>query len=72
MSQFSFTEYNSFESNGLIHCMVIFEPAVTIKCQPPYVKGQRDSCWIKYSPDRKPRSKKQLEQCLGMSILTWE
>jgi len=72
MSQFKFTEYNQFESDGLINCLVSFAPAVTIKCQPPYTKGKKDSSWIKYRKGNKPKSKEALETCLGMSIESWE
>ena len=71
-SVFTFTEFNSFESGELIHCELVFVPANTIECQPPYTEGKIDSCWIKYQPENKPKSKEDLERCLGMSILRWE
>ena len=67
-----FTEYNSFDSNGIINCMVVFVPAVTIGCNPPYTKGKSDSCWIKFRKENRPTTKEELEKCLGMSILSWE
>lgn len=72
MDSFKFTRYNEFESNGLINCMVVFVPAKTIKCNPPYLKGKKDSCWIKFKPGKAPKTKQELETCLGMSILSWE
>lgn len=72
MSKFSFTKYNSSESDGLIHCMVTFVPAITIECKPPYIKGKKDSIWIKYPKGKEPKSKEELESCLGMSIQSWE
>ena len=66
---FSFTEFNSFESG---YCELVFVPANTIECKPPYVEGKISSCWIKYRPENKPQSKEDLERCLGMSIIRWE
>ncbi len=72
MSKFTFTEYNDFESKGFIHCMVSFVPAITIECNPPFIKGKADSRWIKYRAKNKPKSKEELEGKLGMSIKSWE
>ena len=72
MKKFKFTPYNEHESNGLIHCMVTFVPNVTIECKPPYIKGKRNSTWIKYRKGHKPKSKEELESCLGMTIQSWE
>ncbi len=72
MDTFKFTRYNEFESNGLINCIVSFVPAVTIECNPPYVRGVKTSTWIKFRPDHVPSSQEELETCLGMSILSWE
>lgn len=72
MSKFKFTRLNEFEHNGLINCQVIFVPAKTIDCNPPYIKGERNSCWIKFRPEDPPKSKEELERCLGMSIESWE
>jgi len=69
---FSFTEYNTFKSNGIINSMVLFIPAITINCNPAYVKGLKDSCWIKYRAGQKPKTKQELEIKLGMSILAWD
>lgn len=30
--------------------LVSFIPAETVNCKPAYVRGKRDSCWIKYNP----------------------
>ncbi len=69
---FKFTKYNQFESNGLINCMVSFIPAITIKCNPPFIKGKKDSAWIKFQPGKEPKNQTELETCIGMSILSWE
>ena len=71
-SVFTFTEFNSFESNGLTNCSVAFVPAITINCKPPFVKGKVTSSWIKFRPGNKPTNKIELEGCLGMSIERWE
>lgn len=70
--KFTFTEYNSYESGGLIHSLVCFVPNVTIECHPPYVKGKKDSCCISYRKGHAPKSKEELEERLGMSIQSWE
>lgn len=72
MNQFKFTAYNEYESNGLVHCMVSFVPAITINCKPAYVKGKKDSTWIHFRKNKRPQSKEELEGCLGMSIMSWE
>lgn len=41
MPNFHFTDFNSYESNGLINCSVCFVPAITINCNPPYIKGKK-------------------------------
>lgn len=69
-SAFNFTEFNSFISGGLIHCQVVFIPAITINCNPPFVKGKTDSRWISFR--QRPANKKELEERLGMSIERWE
>lgn len=60
----------SFESNGIINAQAFFIPDVTIGCQPPYVKGKRDSCWVKYRKGKKPNefSKTDCEKAIGMSL----
>lgn len=72
MAIFKFTQYNQFEHGGLINCTVSFVPTKTIKCNPPYTKGKKDSAWIKFQPGQEPKNKKELETCIGMSILSWE
>lgn len=72
MAKFNFTRYSEFENNGLINCMVSFVPAITIDCNPPFTKGIKTSTWIKFKPDNEPKSKEELETCLGISILSWE
>jgi len=67
---FTFTEFNSYKSEGLTHCETVFVPAVTIKCKPPFIKGKVDSRWIAFR--KRPANKKELEECLGMSIDRWE
>jgi hypothetical protein len=69
-SVFDFTEFSSYESNSLTHCMVCFIPAMTINCVPPYVKGKVDSCWIAFR--ERPANKNELEERLGMPIERWE
>lgn len=71
-TEFTFTDFNSYESDGLIHCEVCFIPNVTIKCKPPFIKGKVDSRWIKYRKGNKPKNKEALEECIGMSIQAWE
>lgn len=72
MGKFKFTRYNEFTSDGIIHCSVSFIPAITLNCEPPFIKGKRDSCWIKFRPREAPKSKEELEDSLGMSIMEWE
>lgn len=71
-SVFEFTEFSSYESKGLTHCQVCFVPTETINCNPPYVKGKVDSCWISFREGSRPANKNELEGCLGMSIERWE
>ena len=62
---------NKFTSNGIVNESLSFIPDITIDCNPPYVKGQRDSCWVKYNPKIwKPNfnSKSDCQKLLGMSI----
>ena len=59
-------EANQFEHNGLTHSQVWFYPDVDIHCKPPYIKGQKDSCWVKYRYP--PVTREEWEKCLGMSI----
>ena len=68
---FKFTSYNEFDHNGLVNCTVLFSPAITINCKPPIIKGKETSCWIKYRPEARPKSKEELESALGMSIESW-
>jgi len=69
-SVFVFTKYNEFRSNGLTHCQVLFVPAISIDCNPPFIARKKDSCWIKFR--KSPKTQKELERCIGMSILSWE
>lgn len=68
--KFNFTAYNSTTRDGLTTCMVAFVPEYTIECSPPYIEGKWDSCRIKYR--NRPKSKEELERCIGMSIREWE
>ena len=69
-SVFDFTEFNSYESDGLTHCQVCFIPTKTLDCNPPFVKGEVSSCWIAFR--QRPANKEELEERLGMSIERWE
>jgi len=60
--------YNQFTHNGFINAMVSFIPDININCNPPYIKGKKDSCWIKYRPGNKPKTKSELEEMIGMKI----
>jgi hypothetical protein len=60
--------------NGFIHGDIVseqvwFTPSITIDCIPPYAKGQRDSCWVKYKIGNRPTTKEEWEELIGMSIL---
>ena len=48
--------------------LVIFIPATTINCTPPYVSGKRDSCWV-YVTSVDQNDKEQSENAIGMSLL---
>jgi len=48
--------------------LVTFIPAVNINCHPPYVRGEKDSCWANVI-GIKPTDKKLSEQAIGMSLL---
>ena len=62
---------NEFISNGIRHINVVFIPAVTILCNPPYTKGHVDSCWIKLRVETSldTTNKEQCEERIGMSLL---
>ena len=47
---------------------VWFIPAVTIDCDPPYVKGKIDSCWTNVT-GIDPCNKKQSENAIGVKLL---
>lgn len=71
-SVFNFTEFNSYKSNELTHCQVCFVPTETLDCNPPFVKGKVDNCWVAFRKDSRPTNKSELEERLGMSIERWE
>jgi hypothetical protein len=58
-----------FEFHGVIHECVHFYPAITINCNPPYVTGQVDSCYVTYHPRNRPKTKKSWEKAIGMQII---
>lgn len=61
-----------FVSGKVWRELIFFVPDITINCDPPYVKGKSDSCWIKYRPGKRPETKKEWESALGMSIQSVE
>ncbi len=61
-----------YKDGKLVRCQVWFVPNVTINCSPAFVRGKKDSRWIKYREKNKPKSKEELENCIGMSIQSWD
>ena len=61
---------DKFTSNGYKYYQVWFVPGITIKCYPPYIKGQDDCCWIKLLKTEKfqPNNKNWCEQKTGMTL----
>ena len=49
---------------------VSFIPDVTILCNPPYIKGKPDCQWITYLNEKRPKTKSEWEEALGMSLQT--
>lgn len=47
---------------------ISFVPDVTIECNPPYIKGQPDGCWIKYRTGKRPKTLQEFEQAVGMKL----
>jgi hypothetical protein len=56
---------------GLRVINAMFRPAKTIECNPPYIAGKRDSCWIKTRKDDPINyfNKEECEHRVGMSLL---
>jgi hypothetical protein len=52
----------------LVNEQVYFIPDTNIKCNPPYVKGKEDTCWVKYRKGTRPTTKEGWEFILGMSL----
>ena len=50
--------------------LVHFVPAVTIDCNPPYIKGQQDSTWVNYPRCNRPKTQEDWETTVGMSLIT--
>lgn len=55
--------------DGLIAESILFIPAVTINCSPPYQKGVVDSCWVKYKQGERPTTKAGWENLIGMELI---
>lgn len=53
---------------------VWFVPAVTIECNPPYIKGKSDCCWTRRRADTPidVYNKKKSESIVGMKLLPYE
>jgi hypothetical protein len=49
---------------------VSFIPDIDINCDPPYIKGKPDCCWVKYHYGNRPNSKELWQACVGMSLQT--
>ena len=56
-----------FTHNGIVNERVNFIPAETINCDPPYVEGQIDGCWVKYHT--RPKTHAEWEKLIGMKLL---
>jgi len=54
----------------IIRESVSFVPDITIDCNPPYTKGKRDSCWVKYRDGNRPKTKEDWQFIVGMSLQT--
>ena len=61
------THYKN-EGYSIVHQDVSFVPAVTINCNPPYIEGKRDSCYVKYRQGNKPKTKREWEALIGMAV----
>jgi hypothetical protein len=61
---------NGFIQDGIVSEQVWFTPDITINCYPPYTKGVRDHCWVKYELGCRPTTKEGWEQIIGMLIQT--
>ena len=48
--------------------LVTFIPGTTINCNPPYIKGVKDSCWANVTGIN-PTDKEQSENAIGMTLL---
>lgn len=59
---------NEFTHNGLVHVQVYFIPDQDVKCDPPYIKGKKDCCWVSFFPGNRPKTKKQWEKRIGIKI----
>jgi len=63
---------SKFTSGDIKHVQVSFVPDITIDCNPPYIKGVRDNCWISYNPkiwEPNFNTKYDCEKLVGMSLL---
>lgn len=65
-----------YTKDGTVHANVSFIPIHTINCNPPYVKGVKDSCWVKYGKNYRIKSFaeakndfKKASQLVGMSVM---
>lgn len=52
--------------------LVLFIPAITIDCYPPYIAGEKDRKWIKYRGKLDVYDKELCEKLIGMSLLPIE
>jgi hypothetical protein len=48
---------------------VSFVPAKNLECQPPYIKGVLDSCWVKYPKGERPTTKEGWQNIIHMELL---
>jgi hypothetical protein len=63
-------ESKSTNNTIIVNELVWFVPDITIKCQPPYIKGKQDSTWVRYRKGNRPKNKEDWQNVLGMTIQT--
>lgn len=61
-------ETKDFRGDIIVHEQVWFVSDVDIACNPPYVKGKIDYCWVKYRKDSRPTTKEGWQKILGLEI----
>jgi hypothetical protein len=64
------SKYKTVDGTPIVNERVSFIPNVTIECDPPYIKGAQDGCWISYPRGQRPTTKEGWQSILGMSIQT--